>query len=273
MFKYKFPRPAVTADVVMFTMRADDLAVLLIRRGAEPFEGSWALPGGFVDENEALERAAARELEEETGVSGVPMEQLGAFGNPGRDPRGHTVTVAYFTFVLAESVRARAGDDAADVAWHPLRSLPLRSAFSPRAKPRTRSKPPPITLAFDHDVIIDAALGRLRERLDDPPPTLALPARAAALHARRAPAGLRGHPRPQPRQAELPRAPPGARVGGAGGGDRPEDRAAPPRAALPLEPLTRRAQPFFRFSSAKSQFARWFRNVSMYFGRRFLKSM
>ncbi len=168
MFKYKFPRPAVTADVVMFTMRADDLAVLLIRRGAEPFEGSWALPGGFVDENEALERAAARELEEETGVSGVPMEQLGAFGNPGRDPRCHTVTVAYFTFVLAESVRARAGDDAADVAWHPLRSLPLRSAFSPRAKPRTRSKPPPITLAFDHDVIIDAALGRLRERLDDP---------------------------------------------------------------------------------------------------------
>ncbi len=168
MHKYPFPRPAVTADVVMFTMRADDLAVLLIRRGHPPFEGAWALPGGFVDENEPLERAAARELSEETGVTGAPLEQLGAFGAPGRDPRGHTVTVAYFTFVVAESVRARAGDDAADVAWLPLRSLPLRSSVVPRAPRGRGKKPAPIALAFDHDAIIETALVRLRERLDDP---------------------------------------------------------------------------------------------------------
>ena len=168
MYKYPFPRPAVTADVVMFTMRADDLAVLLIRRGQPPFEGAWALPGGFVEENEPLERAAARELSEETGVTGVPLEQLGAFGAPGRDPRGHTVTVAYFTFVVAESVRARAGDDAADVAWHPLRSLPLKASVVPLGpRPRGR-RPPPVALAFDHDVVIETALARLRERLDDP---------------------------------------------------------------------------------------------------------
>jgi 8-oxo-dGTP diphosphatase len=147
-FTYEFPHPAVTVDACIFTMRADDVAVLLIRRNSNPFKGLWALPGGFVDKNEALERAAARELEEETGISGVALEQLAAFGDPGRDPRGHTVSIAFFTFVHAEAAILRAGDDASEVAWHPLRKLPR--------------------LAFDHAKLVEMARRRLRERLRDP---------------------------------------------------------------------------------------------------------
>jgi 8-oxo-dGTP diphosphatase len=154
-FTYEFPRPSVTVDACIFTMRADDLAVLLIRRKSNPFKGLWALPGGFVDKNEALERAAARELEEETGLSGVALEQLAAFGDPGRDPRGHTVSIAFLTFVHAEAALVRAGDDASEAAWHPLRRLPR--------------------LAFDHPKIVAMARRRLQERLRDP-------AREAAFH-------------------------------------------------------------------------------------------
>src|SRR4051812_36510895 len=102
-------------------MRAEDLAVLLVKRGVAPYAGHWALPGGFVEEHESLERAALRELEEETGVRDIAMEQLAAFGDPGRDPRGHTISVAYFSFVVAESHAVIAGDDAAEVQWIPLR--------------------------------------------------------------------------------------------------------------------------------------------------------
>jgi 8-oxo-dGTP diphosphatase len=174
---YEYPRPAVTADVVIFTMRADDLAVLLIKRGEPPFAGAWALPGGHVEQNESLEKAAARELHEETGVSGVPFEQLGAFGDPGRDPRGHYVTVAYYTFIAAESARIKAGDDASDVAWLPLRSLDLSSAIPKRvstrnlaaaAKGRSKKGPPLVPLAFDHARILKLAVDRVRERLLEP---------------------------------------------------------------------------------------------------------
>jgi len=145
-YTYEYPRPAVTADVVVFTIRGGDLCVLLIRRGKAPFKGSWALPGGFVDLNEPLERAAIRELEEETKLSGLIVEQLGAFGQPGRDPRGHTVSVAYYTF-LAALRPVSAGDDASAVDWHAIRALPK--------------------MAFDHDDIIAMALERLRNRLAD----------------------------------------------------------------------------------------------------------
>ncbi len=169
-FTYAYPRPSVTADVVMLSMRASDLAVLLIKRKHDPFAGAWALPGGFVNENEALERAALRELHEETGISGAKLEQLGAFGDPGRDPRGHTVTVAFVTFVVAESVLPKAADDAAEVAWHPLRSLQLPS--SARKKKVEGKKPERKTalvpLAFDHGVIIEKAVAKMRERLVDP---------------------------------------------------------------------------------------------------------
>jgi len=174
---YEYPRPAVTCDIVAFTLRADDLAVLLIRRKDDPFRGLWALPGGFVNENEALERAAARELYEETALSGVRLEQLGAFGDPGRDPRGRTVTIAFVTVVLAEA-KITAGDDAADAQWHAFKSLALDEA------PASRSVPPPpkkgakktggmrpsgpVRLAFDHARIVSRAYRRLCAHLDDP---------------------------------------------------------------------------------------------------------
>lgn len=178
-YTYPYPRPAVTCDVVAFTMRADDLAVLLIRRKDEPYKGCWALPGGFVDENESLERAAARELHEETGLSGVRLEQLGAFGDPGRDPRGHTVTVGYVTFLMTEPQIA-AGDDATAAEWKSFRALALEEA-------KSRSVPPPplrrgatgrraagsrelpmVRLAFDHAKILTKAYRRLWKHLDDP---------------------------------------------------------------------------------------------------------
>ena len=91
-YTYEYPRPSVTVDVVLFTLRAGELAVLMIRRGGAPFKGHWALPGGFVEENESLERAASRELQEETGVVQTALDQLGAFGDPGsRSARAHRV--------------------------------------------------------------------------------------------------------------------------------------------------------------------------------------
>ncbi len=141
----EYPRPMVTVDVVILTFRDRDLQVLLIRRKHPPFEGMWAIPGGFVDIDEPLERAALRELEEETGVRDVRLEQLYTFGDPGRDPRGRTITVAYLALLPAHRTTVQAGDDAADARWWPLRSLP--------------------PLAFDHDRILDCALRKLRRDL------------------------------------------------------------------------------------------------------------
>lgn len=181
----------MTCDVVAFTMHADDLAVLLIQRKDDPFKGQWALPGGFVDENESLEKAAARELEEETHLTHLRMEQLGAFGDPGRDPRGHTVTVAYIAF-LAHEPTVSAGDDAHAAEWKPFKHLVLggtathsiappppgkRKALSKKkaAKPKGRraagasdTSNGPIHLAFDHARIIGRAYRRLVAHLDDP---------------------------------------------------------------------------------------------------------
>jgi len=177
----------VTCDAVVFAMRADDLAVLLVQRKDEPFKGRWALPGGFVNENESLERAVARELSEETGITGAKLEQLGAFGDPGRDPRGHTITIAYLTFLVAEA-KITAGDDAAAAEWHSFRRLALNEATpigstAPRAsarrgattktakttKKKTRSGGGrPIQLAFDHAKIINLAYRRLYQYLDEP---------------------------------------------------------------------------------------------------------
>ncbi|AKU97542.1 ADP-ribose pyrophosphatase [Labilithrix luteola] len=171
-FSYPYPRPAVSCDVVVFTMRHDDLAVLLVRRRDEPFKGSWALPGGFLNENESLERAATRELYEETGVSSVKLEQLATFGDPGRDPRGHTVTVAWLTFLVAE-VTIVAGDDAAEAAWHPLRTLDIEGVRGSSSKKSAKKKEKPskrkgVRLAFDHAKIIAMAYQRLCRHLDTP---------------------------------------------------------------------------------------------------------
>lgn len=141
----EFPRPMVTVDVVIFTLQEQDLQVLLVRRKHPPFEGMWAIPGGFVDIDEPLEAAALRELEEETGVRDVRLEQLATFGDPGRDPRGRTITVAYLALLPPGRTAVRAGDDATDARWWSVRSLP--------------------PLAFDHDRILACALQKLRHNL------------------------------------------------------------------------------------------------------------
>ncbi len=144
----EYPGPMVTVDVVIFTLRENDLQVLLVRRRNPPFAGMWAIPGGFVDIDEPLEAAALRELEEETGVRDVYLEQFHTFGDPGRDPRGRTITVAYLALVRADPVQPRAGDDAAEARWWSVSDLP--------------------PLAFDHDRILACALAHLRRNLQCP---------------------------------------------------------------------------------------------------------
>ena len=134
-FTYEYTSPAVTVDITIFTVRNDELNVLLIKRAETPFQGEWALPGGFVTENEGLEAAAERELVEETGVSGVYLEQLATFGAPGRDPRGHTITVAYYALIPSDNLELTASTDAEGVAWFGIDKLP--------------------DLAFDHDEILE----------------------------------------------------------------------------------------------------------------------
>ena len=136
----------LTVDLVIFTIRDDALHVLLVERGVRPFAGRWALPGGFLREGESLEAAALRELEEETGVREVYLEQLYTFGAPERDPRGRVVTVAYYALVSADAQHIAPGADAAAARWWPT------------------GTPPP--LAFDHREILDYALERLRNKLE-----------------------------------------------------------------------------------------------------------
>ena len=145
---YAHPRPALTVDVVIFTLRESELQVLLIRRAGEPYRGRWAFPGGFVDDMaESLEDAALRELREETGIEAAYIEQLYTYGDPRREARGRVVTVAYFALIAADTfVRDQGGDDAAEAAWFPIRKLP--------------------DLAFDHDEILSYALRRLRYKLE-----------------------------------------------------------------------------------------------------------
>jgi 8-oxo-dGTP diphosphatase len=143
-FCYDFPRPAVTVDVVIVT-REKKPRILLIRRKHAPFAGMWAIPGGHVEMDETLEAAARRELFEETGVRAAKLEQLHTFGDPGRDPRGRTITVAYLAQVDPWKLKPRAADDAAEVGWHSLMHPPA--------------------LAFDHAEILAHARRRLKKSL------------------------------------------------------------------------------------------------------------
>ncbi|HEX6946941.1 MAG TPA: NUDIX hydrolase [Acidimicrobiia bacterium] len=136
---------AVTVDAVVFVDLPDGLSVLLVERANPPFQGKWALPGGFVDPDEDLPDAAARELAEETGVTGVDLVQLGAYGSPGRDPRGRNVSIVYWGLAHA-STRPTAGDDAADA-----RLVPVDEALGH-----------PEMLAFDHHQILGDAVAALR---------------------------------------------------------------------------------------------------------------
>jgi 8-oxo-dGTP diphosphatase len=140
---YDYPRPAVTTDMVVVTKDAKP-RVLLIQRKHAPFAGRWALPGGFVNQHESLDAAARRELREETGIEVDGIEQLHTFGEPGRDPRGHVVSVVYLAQLNSAAIRPVAADDAAKVAWFPLNALPA--------------------LAFDHAEILALARQRLARK-------------------------------------------------------------------------------------------------------------
>ncbi|MDL2259662.1 NUDIX hydrolase [Deltaproteobacteria bacterium OttesenSCG-928-K17] len=142
---YEFPRPAITVDAVVFGLNETKLEVLLIKRGLAPYKGKWALPGGFVRLDEALEDAVKRELAEETGLENIYLEQLATFGDPRRDPRGHTLSVAYFALVNRREYAAQGAGDAAEARWFDVQALPA--------------------LAFDHAAIIAAAIERLRGKL------------------------------------------------------------------------------------------------------------
>lgn len=144
---YEYPRPALTVDAVVFGLDLDEgaLRVLLIQRDLEPFKGGWALPGGFVHVGESLDEAVRRELQEETGLRGIFLEQLYTFGAPERDPREHVVTVAYYALVKLSDHQVQAATDAASAAWFAVEDAP--------------------TLAFDHADILEVARERLRGKV------------------------------------------------------------------------------------------------------------
>ncbi len=145
-YSYEYPHPAVTVDVVIFTVRNDELKVLLIKRALEPFVGQWALPGGFVGIDESLENAARRELREETGVEAAYLEQLYTFCKPDRDPRERVISVTYFALMPSDALEIKAASDAEGVGWFSIDDLPK--------------------LAFDHATILQIALQRLSAKLD-----------------------------------------------------------------------------------------------------------
>ena len=146
---YKYARPALTVDIAIFALDEEDLRIMLIQRDLEPFEGQWALPGGFVDVDETLDDAARRELQEETGLKDIFLEQFYTFGGLGRDPRERVVTVAYYAPVNLEGHAVHAGSDARNAAWFPVNDLP--------------------DLAFDHDEILATAHKRLRCKMQYQP--------------------------------------------------------------------------------------------------------
>lgn len=128
-YVYEWPRPMVTVDAVVFAVSATGTEVLLIERAEYPFKGQWAVPGGFVEMDEDLEDAAARELAEETGLTGVQLEQMHTFGKCGRDPRGRLITIVFMGVVTEGRDKIRAGDDAAKAKWFDIKELPENMAF------------------------------------------------------------------------------------------------------------------------------------------------
>lgn len=149
MYSYKYPRAALSVDCVVFGIGDEGLKVLLIQRGGEPFRGHWALPGGFLEMDERLDQAAKRELEEETGLEGVELEQLHAFSEVDRDPRERVISVAYWGVVECSAHMPKADSDAAEAKWFGVESLPA--------------------LAFDHGSMLRMAWERLRLKAERDP--------------------------------------------------------------------------------------------------------
>ncbi len=142
---YKYPRPAITVDCVVFGYDGNELNILLIKRGIEPFVDCWALPGGFVRHDETIDEAAKRELLEETFVKNIYLEQLYTFGDLYRDPRERVISVSYFALVRQEEFQIKASTDANEVAWFKVQNTPA--------------------LAFDHENILEMALKRLKNKV------------------------------------------------------------------------------------------------------------
>ncbi len=149
MYSYKYPHPAVTVDCVVFGLDDDELKILLVRRKLEPYKNCWALPGGFVQMDEDLAAAARRELQEETGVKDIYLEQLGAYGTPERDPRERVITIAHLAIVNLFDHPVQPDTDAEEAAWFSLDDLP---------------EP-----AFDHCRIIKDGLERLQQKAGEEP--------------------------------------------------------------------------------------------------------
>ncbi len=148
-YTYEYPHPAVTVDCVVFGLDDDDLKVLLIQRDIDPFEGKWAFPGGFVEIDEPLEKAALRELKEETGLNKIFLEQLYTFGKPDRDPRERVISVAFFALANIRDHRIKAATDARNAAWFDVKNIPA--------------------LAFDHQNILITALERIKGKVSYQP--------------------------------------------------------------------------------------------------------
>jgi 8-oxo-dGTP diphosphatase len=140
-YTYDYPRPALTVDAVVFRKNEGNIEVLLIRRKFYPFEGMWALPGGFVEMEETVEAAVDRELAEETSLKAENLEQLHVFSAVGRDPRGRTVSVTFYGMVEMEKSEVCHGDDASEACWFPLNKIP--------------------EMAFDHIEAVDIARKRM----------------------------------------------------------------------------------------------------------------
>jgi len=142
----KSEHPRVTVNIVIFTIKDEELKVLLVKRIVEPYKNSWALPGGFIKINESLEDAAKRELFEETNVKNIYLEQLYTFGDPNRDPRTRVIAVTYFALIKNENINLKAKNQAKELQWFNVKKLP--------------------ELAFDHKNIIDYAVQRLKYKLE-----------------------------------------------------------------------------------------------------------
>lgn len=141
-YHYKYPRPSVTTDCVIFGYEGNTLKVLLIERGNEPFKGYWAFPGGFLNMEESAEEGAKRELYEETGLKDAIIKQFHTYTDPDRDPRGRVISIAYYALVQIGEVKG--GDDAAQARWFAIDEVPA--------------------LAFDHDQMLQDALAKLKSQ-------------------------------------------------------------------------------------------------------------
>lgn len=142
-YTYQYPRPSVTVDIAVMCKFDNTTKILLIQRGNEPFKNKWALPGGFVEMDETLEESAVRELHEETELQGVKLRQFRAYGDPGRDPRGRTISVVFYGFTEATNSLVAGSDDAKNAGWFGLKEIP--------------------EMAFDHNLILKQLLAHLRE--------------------------------------------------------------------------------------------------------------